>query len=145
MTEHKTSGPPPLNTVSILGAAYSLLGFDIVEGVVGSGYPIKPNHSALFAQIRPEGSRLTDLAAGANITPQSMGQIVDELEAMGYVERTPDPTDRRAKLIKLTREGMKVVQSGETTINGIEERLVELLGEPDYRKLRQLLTKILDR
>ena len=64
----------------MLGQAYSLLGFRIVDGVVGSGHPIKPSHSAVFAQIEPGGSRLTKLAAGANITPQSMGVIVDELE-----------------------------------------------------------------
>ena len=50
----------PLNTISMLGQAYSLLGFQIVEGVVGAGYPQKPKHSAVFAQISPEGSRLTE-------------------------------------------------------------------------------------
>jgi len=42
------------------------------------------------------------MARVANETPQAMSQLVDELESMGYVERTPDPTDRRAKLIVLT-------------------------------------------
>jgi DNA-binding MarR family transcriptional regulator len=135
--------PPDLNTVSMLGAAYSLLGFDIVDGVVGSGFPIKPHHSAVFGQLRPEGMRLTDLARGANITPQSMGQIIDELEVLGYVVRTPDPADRRAKLIKLTKDGEKVARQGATTIQGIEERLSDLLGVRDYRKLRAILATIL--
>lgn len=140
-------GPRPDegNTVAMLGAAYSLLGFDIVDGVVGAGFPIKPNHSAVFGQIGLAGSRLTDLARGANMTPQSMGQIVDELEALGYVERTPDPSDRRAKLIVLTATGRKALQAGVTTIGGIEDRLVDLLGEEDYRKLRQILATILRR
>ena len=43
------------NTVAMLGQAYSLLGFQIVEGVVGAGYPQKPKHSAVFAQIPPRG------------------------------------------------------------------------------------------
>ena len=84
-----------LNTVSMLGQAYSLLGFQIVDGVVGAGYPQKPKHSAVFAQIDPAGSRLTQLAARANMTPQAMGELVDELEELGYVVRRPDPTDRR--------------------------------------------------
>ncbi len=134
-----------MNTVSMLGAAYSLLGFDIVDGVVGSGFPIKPHHSAVFGQIRPEGMRLTDLARGANITPQSMGSIVDELEELGYVVRSPDPVDRRAKLIKLTKDGARVAQQGATTIQGIEERLIDLLGERDYRTMRATLAKILAR
>jgi len=140
MTQEPTD---PGNTISMLGAAYSLLGFGIVDGVVGAGFPIKPHHSAVFGQIRPGGSRLSELARGANITPQSMGQIIDELEGMGYVVRTPDPRDRRAKLITLTATGQRVVEQGVTTIQGIEARLLELLGQRDYAKLRSTLAKIL--
>ena len=141
----KEDRPDQGNTVAMLGAAYSLLGFDIVDGVVGAGFPIKPNHSAVFGQIGLAGSRLTDLARGANVTPQSMGQIVDELETLGYVVRTPDPTDRRAKLIKLTANGRRALQAGVATIGGIEGKLVDLLGPRDYEKLRQILAKILER
>jgi DNA-binding MarR family transcriptional regulator len=142
-----TAGQEPdrrrFNTVAMLGQAYSLLGFRIVDGVVGSGHPIKPSHSAVFAQIEPEGSRLTKLAAGANITPQSMGVIVDELEELGYVERRPDPTDRRAKLITLTASGEEAVTAGQATITGLEEELVTILGERGARQLRTLLGRIL--
>ncbi len=139
-------GPPDqaANTVAMLGRAYSLLGFRIVDGVVGAGYPQKPSHSAVFAQIRPEGNRLTDLARGANMTPQAMGELVDELEGLGYVERKPDPTDRRAKLIVLTALGRECIAAGIATINGIEERLDEVLGPRGHAQLRHLLTKVLD-
>ena len=61
------------NTIAMLGRAYSLLGFQIVDGVVGAGFPQKPSHSAVFAQISSEGSRLTELARGADMSPQAMG------------------------------------------------------------------------
>lgn len=131
------------NTVAMLGQAYSLLGFRIVDGVVGSGFPQKPSHSAVFAQISREGSRLTDLARGANMTPQSMAEIVAELVELGYVERRPDPTDGRAKLIVLTRRGHAAVDAGETTIRGLEDELDDILGEAGHRQLRRLLGKIL--
>jgi DNA-binding MarR family transcriptional regulator len=127
----------------MLGKAYSLLGFKIVDGVVGSGYPQKPKHSALFAQIEPEGSRLTELARRANITPQAMGELVDELEELGYVERRPDPSDRRAKLIVLTARGRSAVEAGRATIEDIEERVTDILGERGHRTLRRLLTRLL--
>lgn len=132
-----------VNTVAMLGRAYSLLGFQIVEGVVGAGFPQKPSHSAVFAQIRPEGSRLTALALGANMTPQAMGEMVDELEELGYVERQPDPTDRRAKLIVLTPRGHACVSAGIATIHGIEERIDRVLGVRGHRELRRLLSKLL--
>lgn len=138
------SDEPEMNTVAMLGRAYSLLGFKIVDGVVGAGYPQKPSHSAVFAQIKPEGSRLTDLARGANITPQAMGELVDELEDLGYVERRPDPTDRRAKLIVLTERGRACVAAGMATVDGIEDRIRATLGERGHRQLRTMLHKLLD-
>ena len=131
------------NTVGMLGRAYSLLGFQIVDGVVGAGFPQKPSHSAVFAQIRPGGSRLTELAAGANITPQSMGEIVDELEGLGYVSRRPDPTDRRAKLITLTERGRAAVEAGEATILGLEEDITAILGPERHDQLKTMLLELL--
>ena len=143
MAATQESKTPDLNTVAMLGRAYSLLGFQIVDGVVGAGFPQKPSHSAVFAQIKTEGSRLTDLARGANITPQAMGELVDELEELGYVERRPDPTDRRAKLIVLTDRGRACIAAGISTINGIEQRITEMLGERGHRQLRSLLDRLL--
>ena len=133
-----------LNTVSMLGQAYSLLGFQIVEGVVGAGYPQKPKYSAVFAQISPDGSRLTELARKANMSPQAMGELVDELVDMGYVVRRPDPDDGRAKLIVLTKRGRDAVAAARLTIDGIEERVTVVLGERGHRQLRRLLSKLLD-
>ncbi len=136
--------PQTVNTVSLLGRAYSLLGFRIVDGVVGAGFPQKPAHSAVFAQIDPEGSRLTELARRANMSPQAMGELVDELEQLEYVVRRPDPTDRRAKLITLTRKGHACIAAGIATIDGIEQQLTHRLGERGHQQLRSLLTKLLD-
>jgi DNA-binding MarR family transcriptional regulator len=135
---------PRLNTVTMLGQAYSLLGFQIVEGVVGAGYPQKPKHSAVFAQISPDGSRLTELARKAGMSPQAMGELVDELVDMGYVLRRPDPDDGRAKLIVLTKRGRDAVAAGRQTIEGIEGQVTEILGKHGHRELRRLLSKLLD-
>ena len=136
--------PQDLNTIAMLGQAYSLLGFQIVDGVVGAGFPQKPSHSAVFAQISPDGSRLSDLARGANMTPQAMGELVDELEELGYVVRRPHPTDRRAKLIVLTPKGRDCIAAGITTIRGLEDKIADILGERGRSDLRRLLRKLLD-
>jgi DNA-binding MarR family transcriptional regulator len=136
--------PGELNTVAMLGRAYSLLGFQIVDGVVGAGFPQKPSHSAVFAQIRPEGSRLTDLARGAGMTPQAMGELVDELVDLEYVVRRLDPSDGRAKLIVLTEKGRACVAAGVATISTLENRISGLLGERGHGELRRLLQRLLD-
>lgn len=135
---------PPLNTIAMLGRAYSLLGFQIVDGVIGSGYPQKPKHSAVFAQLGPEGARLTDLAKRAGMTPQAMGELVDELEQLDYVRREPDPVDRRAKLVRLTPLGMKVLDAGQKVIVGIEADITERIGADGHAELRRLLGALLE-
>jgi DNA-binding MarR family transcriptional regulator len=144
MAHPQDSGSYDMNTIAMLGHAYSLLGFRIVDGVVGAGYPQKPSHSAVFAQIGSDGSRLVDLARRANMTPQAMGELVDELEDLGYVQRRPDPTDRRAKIIMLTARGRACVAAGISTIQGIEDRITATLGERGHRQLRSLLSKLLE-
>ncbi|MEO7423167.1 MAG: MarR family winged helix-turn-helix transcriptional regulator [Ornithinibacter sp.] len=132
------------NTVAMLGRAYSLLGFRIVDGVVGAGFPQKPAHSAVFAQIDRAGSRLSQLARGANMTPQAMGELVDELESLGYVVRRPDPHDRRAKLIVLTQKGEACVEAGRITIEGLEDEITQRLGQRGHHQLRTMLGKLLE-
>ncbi|MBA3411737.1 MAG: winged helix-turn-helix transcriptional regulator [Geodermatophilaceae bacterium] len=144
MASAQESDREPLNTVALLGQAYSLLGFKIVNGVVGAGFPQKPSHSAVFAQIGPDGSRLTDLARRANMTPQAMGELVDELEGMQYVVRHPDPADRRAKLIVLTEKGQACIAAGIATIEGIEGSIIAVLGKRGHQELRDLLKALLD-
>jgi DNA-binding MarR family transcriptional regulator len=131
------------NTVAMLGQAYSLLGFRIVDGVVGAGFPQRPAHSAVFAQIDPEGSRLSELAHRANMTPQAMGELVDQLESLGYVVRHPDPRDRRAKLIVLTAKGKACVEAAQITIAGLEDEISRRLGARGHRQLRGMLEKLL--
>jgi DNA-binding MarR family transcriptional regulator len=136
--------PPEANTVALLGEAYSALGHRIVAGVVAAGFPQRPAHSGVFAHIDVDGgTRLTELARRANVTPQAMGELVDDLERMGYVVRRPDPGDRRAKRIVLTERGVACVQAAFETIAGIEQELRELLGERGLRALRRNLQLIL--
>ena len=132
-----------INTVAMLGRAYSLLGFRIVDGVVGAGFPQRPAHSAVFAQIDAGGSRLTELAHRENRTPQAMGELVDQLESLGYLVRRPDPRDRRAKLIVLTARGKACVEAAQVTIAELEDEISRRLGERGHRQLRRMLERLL--
>ena len=66
---------------------------------------IRPTHGCVFRFLHGDGMRLTELASLAGLTKQSVGEIVDDLTALGYIERYPDPTDKRAKLLRLTKQG----------------------------------------
>jgi DNA-binding MarR family transcriptional regulator len=68
-------------------------------------HDIVPRHGVVPAYLREDGIRATDLARLSGQLKQVVGVIVGDLEALGYVERRPDPADGRAKLIVPTRRG----------------------------------------
>jgi DNA-binding MarR family transcriptional regulator len=135
--------PPEHNTADLLGRAWSRLGHQIVAGVIGAGYPQRPAHSGVFAHIDLDGTRLTELANRANMTPQAMGELVDELERVGYVRREPDPSDRRAKLIVPTEIGYGCLQAAFDTISGLERWLEGAIGPRKLVELRKVLGRII--
>jgi DNA-binding MarR family transcriptional regulator len=55
-----------------------------------------------------DGVRLTDLAEALHIAPRSATEVADGLQERGLVERTPDPGDRRAVILRPTDEGRRV-------------------------------------
>lgn len=130
------------DTIALLGKAYSILGNQLVASVVEAGFPHRPAHSGVLAHIDRAGTRPGVLARRANITPQAMGELVDDLERLGYITREPDPHDRRAKLVVLTPAGVKLEQAALRTIGVIEGRLVELLGQSQFQQLQNALRKI---
>src|SRR3712207_8974907 len=66
----------------------------------------------VMQRIGPEGTRLTQLAEAAQVTKQTAGHLVDQLERAGYVRRVPDPTDARARLVQMAERGLEVVAGG---------------------------------
>src|SRR5436305_7890165 len=103
---------------------------------------VRPAHTAVFQYIKAEGSRLTDLAEQAQITKQSMGYLVDYLEERGYLERRPDPSDRRAALICLTDRAWAQIHAALATIATLEQEWTHALGKQRMQQLRQLLTEL---
>jgi len=101
----------------------------------------------LFAAVRDKRDALVagvdGRTWGGTCWIGAMGELVDELEGLGYVARRPDPTDRRAKLITLTEAGRQCVSAGINTIGDIERRIEAALGVRRHRDLRRMLLKLL--
>jgi DNA-binding MarR family transcriptional regulator len=105
---------------------------------------VRPQHGAILAYLDADGVRATELARLSGRHKQIVGRLVDELEALGYVERRPDPADRRAKLVVPTERGLDEQRHADEIIAEIERRHAATLGEPTYAQLRHALMKITD-
>ncbi len=96
----------------------------------------------IFHYLREGGLRLTELAERAHTTKQAMRYTINQLEAAGYVERVPDPTDGRAKIIRLTERGWKLRRLGDEIIASLEEDCARQLGEERMRQFETLMKDV---
>lgn len=103
---------------------------------------LRPKHGAVIANIDKAGTRPSVLAARAGMTRPAMGELIDELEAAGYVERVPDPNDRRAKLIKPTTKTLARQKLARDVNAEIEDTYRVRLGQSRYSQLRRALADL---
>ncbi|NEK60264.1 MarR family transcriptional regulator [Geodermatophilus sabuli] len=96
----------------------------------------------IAARIGPAGTRLTDLAEQALVTKQTAGHLVDQLERSGYVRRVPDPTDGRARLVRMAERGEQVVHLARRVEAEVEAEWTAHLGEEATAQLRAALERL---
>lgn len=98
---------------------------------------------ALFRNLDLAGTRLTDLAARARMTKQSMRELVDRAEALGLVERRPDPSDRRAKTVLFTDAGLAMLEQVRHGVALAEAQFAAIVGAPFVQAFKLRLTDYL--
>ena len=101
-------------------------------------------HTHVSAYIKADGSRLTELANAARMTLPAMSELVDDLERIGYVERRPDPSDRRAKLVVMTDKGWKAMRKARAIIAELEAEYAAAIGAKRFAEFRASFQALLD-
>ena len=106
---------------------------------------LSPHHArALRVVASREGMRLSDLAETLHIAPRSATEVADALQARGLVERTPDPTDRRAVVLTPTDEGRRVQQEIAEARAADTRELFARLDAADRAALARILRTLAD-
>jgi DNA-binding MarR family transcriptional regulator len=117
---------------------------ELFERLVAAGMDdARVAHTHVTAFIKADGSRLTELASQARMTLPAMSELVDDLQRLGIVERRPDPSDGRAKLICLTAAGWDAMRVGHGVIAEIEAEYAELAGAESFEEAAQTLDRLL--
>lgn len=116
---------------------------ELMRGGLGN-QELRASHMSLMPHIDLEGTRLTLLAERVGISKQAVGQLVDDLEAMGLLERKKDPQDGRAKLILFSEQGKAGLLEGLMVLGEMEAALALKLGAQTMKAFHQTLLELED-
>ncbi len=86
-----------------------------------------------------DATRLSSLIAFDRST---IGDVLERLEAKGWVQRVPSPNDRRVKRVRLTPEGRRLLQDVHPAVRRVQERLLAPLAPRDRATMLRLLTQL---
>jgi len=112
----------------------------ILEAVQRAGNDdITVAQARIAARIGPNGTRLGELAEQAQVAKQTATALVDRLERAGYVQRTVDPTDARARLVRIGKRGAEIIPIARVEEAKIEAEWTEHLGPRRMKQLRDAL------
>lgn len=138
-----SDAPGELNIGLLLYIPYRALENRVFQAFAEAGYgDVTPAQARVFQRIGQGGTRLTELAEAAQVTKQTAGFLVDQLERAGYVERTPDPSDARARLVRITERGAAAIPIGAKAIAEIEAEWAAHIGTRRMAQLRDALTRL---
>jgi DNA-binding MarR family transcriptional regulator len=116
---------------------------ELYERLAEEGYrDLTYLHGAVIAHLDEGGTRATELARRSGRHKQVIGRLVDELEDLGYVERRPDPADRRGKLVVPTPRGVRLMRLSDAIIAEIERRQARKLGKVEFERFRTTMQTI---
>ncbi|MFG1911783.1 MarR family transcriptional regulator [Kribbella sp. NPDC048928] len=136
------SGPWSEHIAGLLGAALKRIRAEILEASEEQFPGLRVSHYRLLEMIPPDGARITDLAEVAVMTKQGLGQHVDYLQRLGYVESDRLRTDRRVRLVRRTVRGDEAAAYSRKAIERVEALWSTRLGQERYQALRETLREL---
>ena len=133
----------PENLAILLRESFRAMNDAVLARLAAAGHAeVRAPHGLVLQYLDDAGTRVSVLAERAQITKQSMAELVAHLERHGYVERVPDPADGRAKLVRATDRGRAVFAVARDVAAAHERRLEAELGAGDVAALRALLERL---
>lgn len=127
----------------LLNAAARAINIELMTRLAAAGHPlIRPSHLTVFTGLAAGGVQITALAAHAGLTRQALSSLVREVEGLGYVRTSPDPTDRRAVHVELTDLGIALCRTAIEISRELTAEFEQRWGAAALRELRERLDEI---
>ncbi|HVE41572.1 MAG TPA: MarR family transcriptional regulator [Planctomycetota bacterium] len=132
---------------ALLRLAHQSLVRRVLDALSEAGYDdIQASHFVPMQALwdYPQGLRVTELAAKAKFTKQSMGELVDQLVRRGYLARVSDPDDGRAWRVRITPFGLKASRLARRIVRDVETDWSRRIGAKRIEDLRASLRLLLE-
>jgi DNA-binding MarR family transcriptional regulator len=131
-------GPPLIG--ALLRLPWEAVQEHMLERLHAKGFDdFDPSYLIVVQYPGPQGERPSELATRLRVSKQALNHLLGQLERRGYLERRPDPDDRRSKRIALTPRGVKAAATIREAVAEVEEAWAEELGPERFDQLRELL------
>lgn len=128
--------------VDLLGRALSVAKRRMEAEVAGERHHLRGSHLRLLALTPPEGMRPTELAARVGMTKQSLGEFVATMQAAGFLHVDPDPSDRRARIVRPTAKGERLQKRIQEILSEVEEEWAQEVGVRNWTVFRRVLVRL---
>jgi DNA-binding MarR family transcriptional regulator len=137
---------PPPTVGALMRLAWNEFRNRMYNVVREAGYTdLQPTHLLLFRYPTIVGARPSDLAVQIGITKQAMNDLLRQLEDRGYLELQPDPNDRRAKRITLTKRGVALADLTRNAAQQVANEWSQAVGQKRFDALRKTLAELVER
>jgi len=141
----RESGGGPYELAMLMPFAFRFMTDELHCRLAELGFgDARPAHGFAFVRLTPHGATGNELAEHLGVTKQAASQMVDYLEAHGYVARRPHPSDGRGKIVVLTERGWACIRATERILADIEARWAEIIGAERMASLRDDLRRIVE-
>jgi DNA-binding MarR family transcriptional regulator len=140
-TSSQPLGPPMIG--ALLRIPWEAVQEHMLQRLHADGFTdIDSSYLIVVQYPGPQGERPSDLAARLRISKQALNHLLGQLEHLGYLERQPDPNDKRSKRIALTRRGIKAATTIREAVAEMEDTWTQQLGPKRFNQLRTLLREL---
>ena len=132
-----------LNVGLLLFIPYRAMETRVFAALAEAGFDdVTPAQARVMERIGPGGTRLTELAEAAQVSKQTASFLVDQLERAGYVRRTPDPSDARARIVRIADRGRAAQPIADAAVAAVEAEWRAHLGDGEWERLRATLSRL---
>jgi DNA-binding MarR family transcriptional regulator len=130
---------------ALLRRARTTYGSAIRRALADVGCPDVPRNGVyVLGGIARNGSPLSEIIRGLGVSKQAAGQLVDTLVVRGYLERAPDPEDRRRLTVTLTERGQLAAAASRSAVERVDAELVARVGPEHVRRTRATLAALIE-